>query len=153
MKRTLVLIGAVFALTGAFATGGLSPSLALRAGYAGAVSFGLEASWNCQLYQPPVGALRPALNLGMTGGGLSAAFAMRYLMDAPGGEGLRLGGGAGLGYQNGGFGLVRLDAEFDLPLSGLPAPAFVGMDAGYAFALTKGAFAGPFASFKAGLRF
>ncbi len=150
MKKALLAIGLVLALGSALAIGNLAPSVALRGGYAGVAAFGLEASWNCILYQPPVGALRPTLDLGYAGG-FSGSFAMRYLTGLPGVQGLRLGGGAGVGYGGVFFGLVRGDLEYDLPVSGLPAPLFVGADAGYAFAFTG--VGSPFAAVKVGLRF
>ncbi len=150
MKKALLAIGLVLALGSALAIGNLAPSVALRGGYAGGAAFGIEASWNCMLYQPPVGALRPTLDLGYAGG-FNGSFAMRYLTGLPGVKGLRLGGGAGIGYSGAFYGLVRGDIEYDLPVTGLPAPLFFGADAGYAFPFSgTGA---PFVAAKLGMRF
>ncbi len=153
MKRIVLAIGLLFGLSLALAFGNPHPSAALRGGYAGGAAFGLEASWDCLLFQPPVGALRPTLDLGYARGGLDAAFGMRYLASLPLLEGLRAGGGAGVGYAGGFYGFVRADAEFDLDVGTLPLPAFLGLDAGYAFKLEKDAFKGPFVALKLGLRF
>ncbi len=153
MKQILWALGTVLGLSAALALGNPHPSLAVRGGYAGGAAFGLEASWNCLLFQPPLGALRPTLDLGYAGGGLDAAFGMRYLASLPLLEGLRAGGGAGVGHAGGFYGFLRADAEFDLDVGTLPLPAFLGLDAGYAFNLEKDAFKGPFAALKLGLRF
>ncbi len=152
MKRILWALGMVLGLSWALALGNPHPSLAVRGGYAGGAAFGLEASWNCLLFQPPVGALRPTLDVGYAGG-LDAAFAMRYLASLPLMEGIRLGGGAGVGYAGGFYGFARGDLEFDLDVGTLPLPVFLGLDAGYAFNLERDAFKGPFAALKLGLRF
>jgi len=153
MKRILWALGMVLGLSAALALGNPHPSLAVRGGYAGGAAFGLEASWNCLLFQPPVGALRPTLDLGYAGGALDAVFGMRYLASPPLLEGIRVGGGAGVGHAGGFYGFARADAEFDLEVGALPLPAFLGLDAGYAFGFQKGAFEGPFAALKLGFRF
>ncbi len=155
MKKGLLVLALLGALSLAQA---FSPSAALRGGFAGgAGAFGLEASWDCLLFQPPVGALRPTLDL-MVADSFQGTFAMRYLLPMEGVEGLRLGGGLGLGYSGaetgragGLFGVFRVDAEFDLPLKDLPTPVFAGMDGGYAIGAP--AAEGAFFSLKLGARF
>lgn len=100
------------------------PSLAVTGGTL--VGFGVEASWNCLLYQPPVGTLKPTLDLSLDFNAFRGAFLMRYLYGL--GQGLQVGGGLGLT-----FGPVnpylRADAEYDLPAS-LGLPIFLGADLG-----------------------
>ena len=154
MKRVWVLL-AVLSLGGALAFGPNNPSVALRGGYAGGAAFGLEASWDCRFYTPPVGALRPTLDLGYALGGVDASFGMRYLASLPTLEGLRVGGGAGVGHAQDFYAYVRADAEFDLDVGTLPLPAFIGFDAGYAipFKADSKGLQGFFAAVKFGLRF
>ena len=155
MKKGLLALALLAALSLAQA---FSPSAALRGGFAGnAGAFGLEASWDCLLYQPPVGALRPTLDL-MVADSFQATFAMRYMLPLEEVQGLRLGGGIGIGYsgsetgRTGGlFGVFRVDIEFDLPLKDLPAPIFAGVDGGYAIGAP--AAEGAFFSLKLGARF
>ncbi len=155
MKKGLLALALLAALSLAQA---FSPSAALRGGFAGnAGAFGLEASWDCLLYQPPVGALRPTLDL-MVADSFQATFAMRYMLPLEEVQGLRLGGGIGVGYSGsetgragGLFGVFRVDTEFDLPLKDLPAPIFAGVDGGYAIGAP--AAEGAFFSLKLGARF
>lgn len=109
----------------------LKPSFAFVGGTQG---FGGELSWHCLLFQPPVGEVRPALDLAYTlDGSLNGAFLFRYLY--PVAEGLKAGAGLGVavpGFNFGNTGLYfRADAEYDLAQA-LNAPAFVGADLGLA---------------------
>ncbi len=101
---------------------GLKPSLALVGGNQG---FGLEVSWHCLLYQPPVGEVRPALDLTYNNG-FKGAFLFRYLY--PLAQGLGAGGGIGVAFPDGRV-YLRGDVEYSLAqLAGLPL--FVGADLG-----------------------
>jgi len=122
------IIALVLLLAPAFAEYNISA--ALSAGY-GAGAFGaLEASWDCQLFQPGKGALRPTLDLGYGVAGFSAAFTMRHLFEVA--PALQVGGGVGLRYQMGVQAYLRGDVEYSLlQASGLPL--FVGADVGYAY--------------------
>lgn len=148
MKRLIGALLMVFGFSVALAVG----SVALRGGYAGAWMYGVEASLD-GFFQPPIGSLQATLDLGYAGEVLRVEAGPRYLISLPLLEGIRFGGGAGLGYAGGFFGFARGDAEFDLDVGTLPLPAFLGLDAGYAVALEKGAFEGVFAALKLGLRF
>lgn len=145
MRKWLVLL--VFVVGSAFAIDNVSVAGSL--GYSGGLLGGVEASWDCILYQPKTGALRPTLDLGYGTGGLAGAFTMRYLMDAT--EGVKVGGGLGLRYQRGVQAYIRGDAEYDLS-SMVDLPVFVGADLGYAFGIGA-APSGVVAQFKAGYRF
>lgn len=71
----------------------------------GTQGFGLEASWHCLLFQPPVGEVRPALGVAYdVNGDANGAFLFRYLY--PVAEGLKA--GAGLGVVIPGFGFSNL---------------------------------------------
>lgn len=128
-----------------FSVENLKPSLAVVGGSQG---FGLEASWNCLLFQPPVGEVRPALDLAYNvDGNWNGAFLFRYLY--PLAEALRAGIGLGVaipGFQFGNTGFYfRADAEYDLKAT-LGAPLFLGGDLG----LARGQLAG---HLKLGYRF
>jgi len=153
MKRVLATLAAVLALSAALAFGNPHPSVALRVGYAGSADFGFEVSTNCQLFQPPVGTLKPTIDLSYHYPFTSASFGMRYLLAVPPLEGIRAGGGAGIGYADGFYGYVRADAEFDLDVGTLPLPVFLGVDAGYAVKFQEDAYGGFFAALKLGVRF
>ncbi|AMA75257.1 hypothetical protein AV541_03055 [Thermus parvatiensis] len=146
MRKLLGVLLVAFGLASAqFSVGHLKPSLAAVGGTQG---FGVELSWHCLLFQPPVGEIRPALDLAYTvGGQLNGAFLFRYLY--PVAEGLRAGVGLGValpGFDFANLGLYfRADAEYDLAQF-LNAPAFVGADLG----LAGGTLA---AQFKVGYRF
>ncbi len=129
----------------------LSPSVALLGGYGGRALGGLEASWDCQLFQPPVGALRPTLNLAYDGQDLQGAFLMRYLLGV--GEGVRAGGGLGLRYHKNPQVYLRGDLEYGLgALTNLPL--FLGADLGYALGvLSNNPQSGPVFQVKLGYRF
>ncbi len=124
-------------------------SVAANAGYANGFAGGLEASWDCILFQPKKGALRPTLDLGYGAGGFQAAFAMRHMFDVA--EGVKVGGGVGVRYQGGVQAYLRGDAEYDLA-DLVNLPLFVGGDLGYAYGFA-GAPSAVVAQFKAGYRF
>ena len=132
MRKLFVLLAAAMGLASAqFSAETLKPSLAAVGGTQG---FGLEFSWHCLLFQPPVGEVRPALDLAYTvSGEVNGAFLFRYLY--PVAEGLKAGAGLGValpGFSFANLGLYfRADAEYDLARF-LNAPAFVGADLGLA---------------------
>lgn len=132
MRRILGVLMVAFGLGWAqFSVENLKPSLAAVGGTQG---FGLEASWHCQLFQPPVGEVRPALDVGYdVNGNWNGAFLFRYLY--PLAEGLKGGVGLGVvipGFQFGNTSLYfRADAEYDLKAT-LGAPLFLGGDLGVA---------------------
>lgn len=146
MRRILGVLAVVLGLGLAqFSMENLKPSLAVVGGSQG---FGLEASWNCQLFQPPVGEVRPALDLAYNvNGNWNGSFLFRYLY--PVAEGLKAGVGLGVvipGFQFANTALYfRADAEYDLKAA-LGAPLFLGGDLG----LAGGKFAG---QLKVGYRF
>ncbi len=153
MKRSLQRLLAPLAVLAALATANPHPSVAVRAGYAGDLALGLEVAWDCLLFQPPLGRLRSTLDVLYLDARPGVAWSARYLVSPPLLEGIRFGGGAGLGYLGGLYGFVRGDAEFDLDVGTLPLPAFLGLDAGYATGFTEGAFEGVFAGLRLGVRF
>ncbi len=118
MRKTLILLVAAMGLASAqVSLDTLKPSLAVVGGTQG---FGLEASWHCLLFQPPVGEVRPALDLAYdVNGNVNGAFLFRYLY--PVAEGLRAGAGLGVvvpGFNFGNLALYfRADAEYDLASS------------------------------------
>ncbi|GEM90492.1 hypothetical protein [Oceanithermus desulfurans] len=145
MRKWIVLL--VLAMGSALAAGNFS--VAGSAGYAGSVFGGVEASWDCILFQPKKGALRPTLDLGYGAGGFQAAFAMRHMFDVA--EGVKVGGGVGVRYQGGVQAYLRGDVEYDLA-DLVNLPLFVGGDLGYAYGFA-GAPSAVVAQFKAGYRF
>lgn len=130
MRKLLVAFLLAFGVASAqFSVEGLKPSLAA---IGGAQGFGVEVSWHCQLFQPPVGEVRPALGLAYElDGSLNGAFLFRYLY--PVAEGLKAGVGLGVGVPELNFGKTRFyfraDAEYDLKAA-LGSPLFVGGDFG-----------------------
>ncbi|GAA6743786.1 hypothetical protein [Thermus antranikianii] len=132
MRRILGVLAALFGLGLAqFSVENLKPSLAAVGGTQG---FGLEASWHCQLFQPPVGEVRPVLDIAYNvNGNWNGAFLFRYLY--PLAESLQAGVGMGVavpGFQFGNTSLYfRADAEYDLKTT-LGAPFFLGGDLGLA---------------------
>jgi hypothetical protein len=130
MRKLLVAFLLAFGVASAqFSVEGLKPSLAAIGGTQG---FGVEVSWHCQLFQPPVGEVRPALDLAYdVDGSLNGAFLFRYLY--PVAEGLKAGVGLGVGIPGLNFGNTRFyfraDAEYDLKAA-LGSPLFVGGDFG-----------------------
>lgn len=130
MRRLLALLLLVLGMASAqFSVENLKPSLAVVGGTQG---FGAELSWHCLLFQPPVGEVRPALDVAYVGGGpVNGAFLFRYLY--PLAEGLNGGVGLGVafpGFQSANF-YFRADAEYDLKAV-LGLPAFLGGDLGLA---------------------
>ncbi|MDM7325030.1 MAG: hypothetical protein P3W93_008680 [Thermus sp.] len=132
MRKLFAILTVVFGLGLAqFSVENLKPSLAVVGGSQG---FGLEVSWHCQLFQAPVGEVRPALDIAYAvNGNWNGAFLFRYLY--PLAEELR--GGVGLGVAIPGFQFAntslyfRADAEYDLKAA-LGAPLFLGGDLGLA---------------------
>jgi hypothetical protein len=132
MRKLLVAFLMAFGVASAqFSVESLKPSLAAIGGNQG---FGLEASWHCQLFQPPVGVVRPALDLAyVINGSVNGAFLFRYLY--PVAEGLKAGVGLGVSIPGFDFGNTRFyfraDAEYDLKAA-LGSPIFLGGDFGLA---------------------
>ncbi|TBH20709.1 hypothetical protein [Thermus thermamylovorans] len=132
MRKLLALLLVVSGLASAqLSIEGLKPSAAAIGGTQG---FGLEVSWHCQLFQLPLGEVRPALSLAYdVNGNWNGAFLLRYLY--PLAEDLRGGVGFGVaipGFQFANTGLYfRADAEYDLKAT-LGAPLFLGGDLGVA---------------------
>ncbi len=130
MRKLLAAVLLVFGVASAqFSVESLKPSLAAIGGTQG---FGLELSWHCQLFQPPVGEVRPALDLAYdVDGSLNGAFLFRYLY--PVAEGLKARVGLGVGIPGLNFGNTRFyfraDAEYDLKAA-LGSPLFLGGDFG-----------------------
>ncbi|GAB5601531.1 hypothetical protein FJNA_00550 [Thermus sp. FJN-A] len=146
MRKVLALLVVAFGLASAqLSVENLKPSLAVIGGTQG---FGLEVSWHCLLFQPPVGEVRPALDLAYdVNKNVNAAFLFRYLY--PVAEGLRAGAGLGVSIPSLNFGdtrfYFRADAEYDLE-STLKTPLFLGGDVGMAGGM-------PAAQLKLGYRF
>ncbi len=145
MKKLFMML--VLALGMAFASGNYS--VAGTAGYANGFVVGVQASWDCILFQPKKGALRPILDLSYGTGGFQAAFSIRHMFDAA--EGVKVGGGIGLRYQGGVQAYLRGDVEYDLAQM-IDLPLFVGADLGYAYGF-GGAPQTVVAQFKVGYRF
>lgn len=144
MRKLLLALGVFFGLASAqVSLEGLKPSLALLGGSQG---FGVELSWHCLLFQPPVGEVRPALDLAFTAGGeVNGAFLFRY--HYPVAEELNVGAGLGLAFpkfQEAKL-YLRLDGEYGLKAL-VGAPLFLGGD----FGLLGGGLAG---HLKLGYRF
>jgi len=132
MKKILIGIFVLVA-TAAFAANNFSVSGSI--GYASATNNGLvagiEATWDCRLYQPEKGRLRPTIDVEFGGGGFQAAALMRYLVPV-GKTGLGLGGGVGLRYDQGVQAYFRGDLMYRLDRY-LGAPVVLGADVGYAY--------------------
>ena len=128
MKKILILSFFALALS-ALAAGSFTVSGSL--GYAGGINGGIEASWDCQLFQPAKGKLRPTVDLEYGAGGFQGAFLMRHVFPI-GTEGLGLGGGVGLRYDAGVQAYLRGDLEYSLQ-SALDLPLIAGADVGYAY--------------------
>jgi len=132
MKKLLVSLFFLTALA-AFAAGNFSVSGSV--GYASDPANGLvggvEATWDCQLYQPGKGRLRPTIDLEYGKGGFQAAALMRHLFPM-GKTGLGLGGGVGLRYNAGVQAYLRADAMFRMDRY-IGYPVVLGADAGYAY--------------------
>ena len=92
MRKLLATAVLLLGLASAqFSVENLKPSFALVGGTQG---FGGELSWHCLLFQPPVGEVRPALDLAYdVNGNLNGAFLFRYLYQVA--EGLKAGVGLG----------------------------------------------------------
>jgi hypothetical protein len=101
MRKLLAAFLMAFGVASAqFLVESLKPSLAAIGGTQG---FGLELSWHCQLFQPPVGEVRPALDLAYdVDGKVNGAFLFRYLY--PVAEGLKAGVGLGVSIPGFDFG-------------------------------------------------
>ncbi len=130
-KLLAALVLALGVASAQFSVENLRPSLAAVGGTQG---FGVEVSWHCLLFQPPVGEVRPALDLAYDAGGkVNGAFLLRYLYPFP--EGLKVGVGLGVSVPGFDFGNTRLyfraDAEYDLKAV-LGSPFFLGGDIGLA---------------------
>ncbi len=126
MKKLFMML--VLALGMAFASGNYS--VAGTAGYANGFVGGMQASWDCILFQPGKGALRPALDLGYGSGGFQAAFTIRHMFAVD--DDVKVGGGIGVRYQKGVQAYFRGDVEYDL-YSLVAVPLFVGADLGFAY--------------------
>ncbi|WP_117237210.1 hypothetical protein [Thermus sediminis] len=132
MRKLLAAVLLVFGMASAqFAVEDLKPSLAAIGGTQG---FGVEISWHCQLFQLPVGEVRPALDLAYdVNGNFNGAFLLRYLY--PLAEELKAGAGLGVSVPGFNFGNVQLyfraDLEYDLKAA-LGSPLFLGGDLGLA---------------------
>lgn len=130
MRRLLAIVILVLGMASAqFSLENLKPSLAVVGGTQG---FGVELSWHCLLFQPPVGEVRPALDVAYdVHGNWNGAFLFRYLY--PLAEGLK--GGVGLGVAFPAFSKAhfyfRADAEYDVKAA-LGMPVFLGGDLGLA---------------------
>ena len=107
MRKLLATAVLLLGLASAqFSVENLKPSFALVGGTQG---FGGELSWHCLLFQPPVGEVRPALDLAYdVNGHLHGAFLFRYLY--PVAEGLKA--GVGLGVALPGFSFANLGLYF-----------------------------------------
>ncbi|WP_243094807.1 hypothetical protein [Thermus thalpophilus] len=130
MRKLFGALVVVLGLASAqFSVENLKPSLALVGGTQG---LGAELSWHCLLFQPPVGEVRPALDVAYTvSGSWNGAFLFRYLY--PLAEGLKAGVGLGAvfpGFSGAQF-YFRADAEYDLKAA-LGVPLFLGGDVGLA---------------------
>jgi len=132
MKRLLVLVFLLVGMT-AMAAGNFSVSGSI--GYASAPANGLvggiEATWDCQLYQPGKGRLRPTIDIEYGKGGFQAAALMRHLFPM-GKTGLGLGGGVGLRYNSGIQAYLRGDVMFRMDRY-IGVPVVLGADVGYAY--------------------
>jgi len=128
MKKALMAIIFLVALT-AYASGNFSVSGSV--GYAGGVVGGLEATWDCQVFQPAKGRLRPTVDLEYGAGGVQGAFLMRHLFPI-GKTGLGLGGGVGVRYHAGAQAYLRGDAMYRMDRY-LGFPLVLGADVGYAY--------------------
>ncbi|MGQ9510757.1 MAG: hypothetical protein ACUVS9_02435 [Thermaceae bacterium] len=126
MKRVLGL----FLVLGLGLAQEFKPSFAITGGTL--MGVGVEASWNCLLYQPPVGTLKPTLDLGLNSSfdNFQGAFLMRYFYDF--GQGVQAGAGLGLTFGQGLKPYLRSDLEYGLPLD-IGQPLFVGGDLGTDF--------------------
>ncbi|WP_457638260.1 hypothetical protein [Oceanithermus sp.] len=129
MKKALVAITFVLAL--AAMAEGSTYSISASLGYNGGFLGGVEATWDCQLYQPPVGRLRPTIDLEYGAGGVQGAALMRFVNRVPNLP-VGLGGGLGVRYQSGIQAYGRLDGMLKLDKI-VGYPIVLSADAGYAY--------------------
>ena len=146
MKRlfALLLVPGMLAL----ASGNFSISGSL--GYSSSLLGGVEATWDCQLFQPSKGRLRPTVDLEYGAAGFQGAFLMRHLFPM-GKSGLGVGGGVGVRYDSGLQAYLRADAMYRLDRY-VGVPVVLGADVGYAYGF-GGAPQEVVAHFKAGYCF
>lgn len=113
----------------AFAAGNFSISGSV--GYSTGIVGGVEATWDCQLYQPGKGRLRPTIDIEYGSTGVQGAALMRHLFPI-GKTGLGVGGGVGLRYDSGIQAYLRGDLMFRMDKY-IGYPVVLGADVGYAY--------------------
>jgi len=129
MKKALTILFFSLALAAMAAEGTFSISGSV--GSAGGWFGGIEATWDCQLYQPPVGRLRPTIDLEYGAGGIQGAALMRFVNRVPDLP-VGLGGGLGVRYQGGVQAYARLDGMLKLDKI-VGYPIVLSADVGYAY--------------------
>ncbi|WP_456410669.1 hypothetical protein [Oceanithermus sp.] len=129
MKKVLVALVLTLGFAAMAAEGTFSVSGSV--GYAGGWFGGIEATWDCQLYQPPVGRLRPTIDFEYGAGGIQGAALMRFVNRVPNLP-VGLGGGLGLRYQDGVQAYGRLDGMLKLDKI-VGYPIVLSADVGYAY--------------------
>jgi len=127
--RKLLIVLSIIVASAAFASGNFSISGSV--GYADGITAGVEATWDCRLYQPSKGRIRPTIDLEIGDGAVQGAALMRYLFPI-GRTGLGLGGGVGLRYDEGAQAYLRADAMFRMDRY-IGYPVVLGADVGYAY--------------------
>jgi len=147
MKRALLAILFVLA-TVAMAEGTYSISGSL--GYSEGVIGGVEASWDCQLYQPDFARIRPTIDLEYGSTGVQGAALIKTVSQIPN---TPMGAGVGLGvrYDQGFQAYARVDGMLKLDKI-VGYPILLGADVGYAYGFGE-APSGVVAHFKAGYCF
>ncbi len=100
-------------------------------GYSDGIIGGVEATWDCQLYQPPVGRIRPTIDLEYGAGGVQGAALARFVNQISK-AGFGVGAGLGVRYHEGVQAYGRLDGMFKLDKY-VGYPILLSADAGYAY--------------------
>lgn len=130
MKKTLTILISML-LMAALAKG--TYSISGSVGYSGAQGLvgGVEASWDCQLYQPKFARIRPTIDLEYGAAGIQGAALIKTVNQIPN---TPMGAGVGLGvrYAGGLQAYARLDGMLKLDKI-VGYPILLGADVGYAY--------------------
>jgi len=130
MKRALTILISIL-LMAAMAKGTYSISSMIGYSDVRGIIGGVEASWDCQLYQPDFARIRPTIDLEYGKGGIQGAALIKtvnQIPDTPMGAGI----GLGVRYNSGIQAYARVDGMLKLDKI-VGYPILLGVDVGYAY--------------------